>query len=635
MNIQTQVCGIVLLLVLIIFIARKKTLHLNSQIIYSYLLGTTLICLTFDILSIVFLSYKEKYQISQLLVDMVCKCYLISLVCEALGGLLYVCADVYVKQKEFIKNCLIYSSVAFIDILFIIVLPITSHVDGTVVYTEGLSVFFTYVGAVGFIVINYFMILLKKEYINSRKCFAVLMWLTLWLIAAFIQFFNNELLIVGYATVIGVTIIYLRMENPELYVDRSTGLFNLETYFDYTSRLLSQEKTFSVLAVSFYRGVHSEYDSDLQRKVLNEIAPFLMNIDSTMTFKISEDIVIMVIEEQNTIIIIDKVRKILNDTFAKYEHFLINARYEYIAHADKFNDAQDILHLLTYVEIKKAEIGQNNFRYIDEAILHQMTKESEVINKITKAIDKDLIEVYFQPIYSIKEKAITCAEALIRMYDEEGNLVMPSDFIPVAEANGLIVKLGEVVFEKVCKFLKESQIIKFGIKYIDVNLSVIQCAREDLADEYIDIIKRYGINPSWINLEITESSAMLAKQTILDNMNKLIEFGVNFSLDDFGTGQSNLNYIVEMPFDIIKFDKDMTKAYFDNRKAKYVMTAAIQMIHGMELKIVSEGIETKEQIETLVDLGIDYIQGYYFSKPLTQLQFIDYVKEKKYLSKGL
>ena len=128
---------------------------------------------------------------------------------------------------------------------------------------------------------------------------------------------------------------------------------------------------------------------------------------------------------------------------------------------------------------------------------------------------------------------------------------------------------------------------------------------------------------------------MLAKQTILDNMNKLIEFGVNFSLDDFGTGQSNLNYIVEMPFDIIKFDKDMTKAYFDNRKAKYVMTAAIQMIHGMELKIVSEGIETKEQIETLVDLGIDYIQGYYFSKPLTQLQFIDYVKEKKYLSKGL
>ena len=625
MNIQTQVCGIVLLLVLIIFIARKKTLHLNSQIIYSYLLGTTLICLTFDILSIVFLSYKEKYQISQLLVDMVCKCYLISLVCEALGGLLYVCADVYVKQKEFIKNCLIYSSVAFIDILFIIVLPITSHVDGTVVYTEGLSVFFTYVGAVGFIVINYFMILLKKEYINSRKCFAVLMWLTLWLRAAFIQFFNNELLIVGYATVIGVTIIYLRMENPELYVDRSTGLFNLETYFDYTSRLLSQEKTFSVLAVSFYRGVHSEYDSDLQRKVLNEIAPFLMNIDSTMTFKISEDIVIMVIEEQNTIIIIDKVRKILNDTFAKYEHFLINARYEYIAHADKFNDAQDILHLLTYVEIKKAEIGQNNFRYIDEAILHQMTKESEVINKITKAIDKDLIEVYFQPIYSIKEKAITCAEALIRMYDEEGNLVMPSDFIPVAEANGLIVKLGEVVFEKVCKFIGGEDYPKLGLEYVEINLSVVQCCYAKLARDFIDIMDKYSVNPKSINLEITESASIEGKNILLKNMEKLRNYGVKFSLDDFGTGQSNLNYIAEMPVDIVKFDRDMTRSYFENDKAHYVMGAAMSMIKGMEMEIVSEGIETSEQYKTMKGLGIDYIQGYYFSKPLPEKEFIEFM----------
>lgn len=111
-------------------------------------------------------------------------------------------------------------------------------------------------------------------------------------------------------------------------------------------------------------------------------------------------------------------------------------------------------------------------------------------------------------------------------------------------------------------------------------------------------------------------------------MNVLMGQGVRFSLDDFGTGQSNLNYIVEMPVNIVKFDRDMTKAYFENGKAKYVMDAAMHMIHGMDLGIVAEGIETEPQLETMKTLGIQYIQGYYFSKPLSEQHFLDFIKEK-------
>ena len=100
---------------------------------------------------------------------------------------------------------------------------------------------------------------------------------------------------------------------------------------------------------------------------------------------------------------------------------------------------------------------------------------------------------------------------------------------------------------------------------------------------------------------------------------------MEFSLDDFGTGQSNLNYIVDMPVDIVKFDRDMTNAYFENGKAKYVMDAAMHMVHGMDLEIVSEGIETKEQYEAMEGLGINYIQGYYFSKPLPERQFLEFI----------
>ena len=111
-------------------------------------------------------------------------------------------------------------------------------------------------------------------------------------------------------------------------------------------------------------------------------------------------------------------------------------------------------------------------------------------------------------------------------------------------------------------------------------------------------------------------------------MEKLRSVGVRFALDDFGTGQSNLNYIVEMPVDVVKFDSTMTNAYFENGTAKYVMDAAMQMIQGMDLEIVSEGIEESEQYKTMKELGIDYIQGFYFSRPVDSDEFIRFMKEK-------
>lgn len=130
----------------------------------------------------------------------------------------------------------------------------------------------------------------------------------------------------------------------------------------------------------------------------------------------------------------------------------------------------------------------------------------------------------------------------------------------------------------------------------------------------------------FINLEITETGSIKARNILLRNMQRLIEYGVCFSLDDFGNGESNLNYIVDMPVEIIKFDRDMTQAYFNKEKAKFVMSAARNMIQEMGLHIVSEGVETREQFEHLAKIGIDYIQGYYFSKPLPAEEFLAFVR---------
>ena len=179
-------------------------------------------------------------------------------------------------------------------------------------------------------------------------------------------------------------------------------------------------------------------------------------------------------------------------------------------------------------------------------------------------MEKDWVEVYYQPIYSTRERCFTSAEALVRIRDEKGEIVPPGIFIEVAEQNGLILRLGEMVFEKVCRCVKEHDIEQYGLHYIEINLSVVQCSYEQLAEDYIKIMEKYNIPSEFINLEITESASMEAKRILLNNMRSLMDYGVRFSLDDFGTGQSNLNYIVDMPVDIVKFDKDMTNAYFEN-----------------------------------------------------------------------
>jgi EAL domain-containing protein (putative c-di-GMP-specific phosphodiesterase class I) len=165
------------------------------------------------------------------------------------------------------------------------------------------------------------------------------------------------------------------------------------------------------------------------------------------------------------------------------------------------------------------------------------------------------------------------------------------------------------------------------MEYIEVNLSVRQCESATLADRYLAIMGKYHVSPSMINLEVTESASIRVKNVMMKNMDKLIEHGVSFSLDDFGNGESNLNYIVDMPVDIVKFDRDMTRSYFETKKGKLVMETVTGMIPNLGLKIVSEGVETEEQLDAMKQLGVHYIQGYYFSKPLPQDEFVSFVKE--------
>lgn len=627
MNIQAQICGIILLIIMFLFYRRYESLRLNTQIGFQVLMLCMLLCIFLDMLSI--------WAIVRLLLDyrgavyVICKAYLMSIVLVGFAGLWYECTDVYEDKKRLWQVAIAGGLLWLAACIVIVCLPLGIYKMGRVVYTAGPAVMVTYLFTGMFILGNIIFTLAKRKQANHRRSQVILSWLALWLAAAVVQFFNNELLLVGYAGALGVLVIFFRLENPEYLTDAITGLFNQDGLLLYARKLYNEEKPFSLMSIWWNLGISQADEGAREQAVMAAFAKRLPKLDQTKVFKMADDEVWMVFEDMEHVEdTVDKVR-----SFVEYGRRelggMAQAAFTYMPDAAMVGDYQEMVHLMQYARWKSSDHSASNFKEVDADFVEQMRNEKNMEQMLDEAMKEDRIEVFYQPIFSTKAKKFVSAEALVRMRDRDGNLVPPGAFISVAEATGKILQLGEIVFEKVCRFFTKEQLEQYGLHYIEVNLSVIQCGYPGLADDYIGIMEKYQINPKFINLEITESASMAAKKTLLENMRRLMEYGVYFSLDDFGTGQSNLNYIVDMPVNIVKFDREMSQAFFQDEKAKYVMNAAMQMIHGMKLKIVSEGIETQEQYLAMEELCIDYIQGYYFSKPLPEAAFLAFLQSRQ------
>lgn len=625
MNIIAQCCGITIMLLLLYFYHSQKKLQLYTQKAFMGIWNASMLSIIFDVASVV--AIHNLYKTNLFATEVICKLYLTSIVWMALMALRYVCIDA-LMQKIINKSWLLPLYLAgIIDTIVVFALPIEVYHQGYVVYTYGFSVIFVYAIAVVIITIMAFLIGRYRKVIDSRRWRGVVTWIAIWVAAAVVQFFFNQLLIVSFATTLGILVVFLLMENPSVNLDRDTGLFNLNAFFQYMRQTQITKNEQSILCISYDNNSHGSVSYEVEREIYRQLTEFMADIPRSTVFRSSTTEFLLVFDEEEYA---EAAIKLIEKRFEKPwggSYRTLTYDWYYLETTRSVERAADILPIIQYARQNRSEIVSHEGLRISDDVVIDMYRERDCENDIIMALVEDRVEVFYQPIYSTKDSCFTCAEALVRIRKEDGSIFPPGEFIPVAEKRGLIIKLGERVFEKVCQLIVERNPSQYGLKYVEVNLSVIQCAYEKLAEDFIAIMRKYKVDPKYIVLEITESASVRDREILLENMQKLKDVGVRFALDDFGTGQSNLNYIVDMPVDVVKFDSSMTNAYFENGTAKYVMDSAMQMIQGMDLEIVSEGIEEKEQYKVIEDIGIDYVQGYYFSKPVESDQFIDFIKE--------
>lgn len=297
---------------------------------------------------------------------------------------------------------------------------------------------------------------------------------------------------------------------------------------------------------------------------------------------------------------------------------------------DDTDDASTLIKKAEHAMFHAKDNGRNSFNYFTQDMQNNVKRQLFLKKELSEALSNNSLSVVFQPIVSITEKKINKFEALVR-WNNEGQWISPEEFIPIAEEFSLIRPLGEFVLHEACRQLKRLKSQGYNNIVFNVNRSVYEIPlNKSENDQWLMVIEQHGLRPSDICFELTESALAPDKRNNELLFNQLRAAGCTIALDDFGTGYSSLSYLRRIPVDYIKIDQSFIRDMSTNKDDNVLVSTIIVMSKSLGKKIVAEGVETKEQLQQLTELGCDLIQGYYFSKPLPSEDLVSYLTDFKY-----
>lgn len=493
-----------------------------------------------------------------------------------------------------------------------------------------------------FFVIAFYMILiilntyLYKDVLRKEKRTGIRRGVMIWMMAAVIQYFNPELLISGVAEVMMLLFVYMSFENPMEHIDESTDTFNKRAFHLMLSEKTSAKKRLYIVSivVDNYDRIQIITGHDNANKLFEELGNGIKDICKKRVYHSRSNVLSFFIEGDGQEIprLVERICMLTQEPF-RIEDYSISIQ----AHADVIDSSlytgscDEIYDMMNYMAEKNFKNSDRFLYVVDEELVNEKSRQMIIENMLHKAVDTDGFDVVYQPIFNVKEDRFSSAEALVRLKDTDTlGFVSPEEFIRIAEKKGMIMDLGRIVFEKVCSFAKSREAGTLGVEYIEVNLSGIQCINPELPRQLSDIMEVYGVSPEFINLEITETATVESGEMLQRNMKQLRKMGCSFSMDDFGTGYSNLSQMSEVVYDLVKLDKSLIWPCFGdiNHKSKAILGNVVNMLLELNVNIVAEGVETHEMAVYLKEIGVKYLQGYYYSRPLVEEDYIKFLYNK-------
>ncbi len=424
--------------------------------------------------------------------------------------------------------------------------------------------------------------------------------------------------------------------------DPLTNLPNRKLALEFLTYILaSNKRSKNKLAVLFidldnFKFINDSYGHKAGDFVLIEIARRLSKIlrEEDLIARLGGDEFILIVNKFKTNFdletlckkIISSVGEPIHDTQRSYQ---VGISIGIATFPQDSSNAQELLQFSDTAMFKTKENGKNGFTYYSKEMTRKFQHISRIERELKLAIKNNELILHFQPQIDLATSKVIGVEALLRWNHPDDGLIMPNDFIPIAEKSDLIIELGYWVIREACKVFKTWKENGSDLKYIAVNMSTKQLRCLKFVDSIQAVFNEFDFKPQWLELEITENTLISNLELTLAHINTFREMGIQFSIDDFGTGYSSLSYLKSLQISTLKIDREFIKDILTNKDDKTIVEAIILMGHTLSYTIVAEGVESKEAVILLKYFACDIIQGYYYSKPLAENELLIFIEEFK------
>lgn len=541
----------------------------------------------------------------------------------------------YVRNKPF---QLLLTFAPYVVLIILLITNVWTNylfiIDQDLVYQRGSGLLVLYICAFVYIALAMFFLFRSKKFYSKTQIFAGVICCFIQIIGIIIQI-RFYILVEVFSTAVSLMLLLTFVEMPDNFVEYKTNLPNGNAYNEYIRHRSELKKSFFVTLV--YIGNYSEifniFDYKTAKELLATTSKQILNISRRLDpksevfylgqgsfaicFRLSDDLKTSIAE---------KLQNYLTTEIANSEGFVFTTKICIVDYPTDFDNSDDLIafsnsfyNIVNFstdiVEVAKLKNNQT---------FNIMTKLDSVLDE---AIKNRLFTMHYQPIYSVKDKKYMSCEALVRLDIKEYGNVTPALFIPYAEKTGKMKAIGDIILEKIFEFMGSPKFKALNIETVEINLSISQCIDPDLYESVKQKLDKYGIDPKSFIFEITESEQITENKMIMQNIHRLNELGIAFSLDDYGTAYSNITRIGQLPITMVKIDKSLVDNIHIER-FNILLRNTFRMLDELGIDILCEGVEDQKTLDATISIGVDYVQGFYYSKALTEEEFIKFMENK-------
>ena len=597
----------------------KRTFYLKIMVIITNFL------ILFDFLSFIF---KDNISIYLILLTLynICSIIFMGFSYVYMLTLIPICLNC-IKKNEKIFGC-VYSLLIVPNIISLIYQLISKNYSTLIInHCLYFNVLFT-------IILGIITFSLRKQYINKNIIKKNSRLIPIFLIFMILYFVYGELnLIMNFLYPSIILLYYILFHNSNIDIITG-GSFNKDFIHDVSKILGKKDYYVFSIEIENYNNLEILYSEYIINNYILNFVNFLTSKVNLKIYRAEENKISMIIydtSKENMLKIFNQIiEKYRDDSLLEDNNNTIKVNFKISIVDVGYNSMNlDIFNWINNLNFDRCNINDfwlSNEEDFNKALRFNTIKENFFNLLGIKSVD-DIVNVYYQPILDNKEKKFLTMEALVRLKINDV-IYFPDEFIPYLEQNNKIHSLSLVVLDKVCRFIKELDNNNIPIDGISVNISSIELLEPRFKEDIINTVNKYDINPNKIHIEITESAIIMNEKKVSIILNELKDFGFSFYLDDFGTGYSDLNRIIRYSFNVVKFDKSLVWLTSENKKNYEIIFEFVHLLKNNGYKILFEGIENNVNETIVNDMGIDYSQGYLYSKPIDEQSTIKFLKDK-------